>query len=298
MPDRLLLITADDFGIGPETSRGILDLAELGIVRSTVLLVTSPYARDGIRQWRRRGCPVELGWHPCLTLDSPICSPDLVPSLVDRRGRFHTLGRFLLRLVQGRIRESEIESELSAQYIRFLDLAEQLPRNVNCHHHLQVFGPVRRALMRILDGQTPVPFVRRVVESRATLNGVPGGRLKRFVLSRFGRSRTFPFPGNDELIGVTDPPCVHDPRFFMNWIEASTCRTVELTCHPGHFDRTLVGRDGSLTDGQIQRRVVEYERLSDPGLERAIRDAGFQPIDAAGIAIGAASAGIPLSSVA
>jgi chitin disaccharide deacetylase len=297
MPDRLLLTTADDFGIGPETSRGILDLAERGIVRSTVLLVNSPFARDGVRQWRRRGCPVELGWHPCLTLDAPLLPPQRVPTLVDRAGRFHPLGRFLRRLCQGRVSEAEIESELSAQYERFLEWAELLPRNVNCHHHLHVFGPVQRALARVLEGQDPVPFVRRVVESRATLLGVPGGRLKRFLLTRLGRRRPMDFPGNDELIGVTDPPFVHGPRFFVDWLARSAGTVVELTCHPGHFDRTLVGRDGTLDDGQIHRRSVEYERLIDPSFLAALRDARFLSSDAERVARRAAFGGAAVPSL-
>ena len=36
-PKRYLVVTADDFGIGPATSRGILDLAGEGLVTATVL---------------------------------------------------------------------------------------------------------------------------------------------------------------------------------------------------------------------------------------------------------------------
>lgn len=297
MSDRRLLTTADDFGIGPETSRDILDLAERGLVRSTVLLVNSPFARDGVRQWRRRGRPVELGWHPCLTLDAPIAPPATIPSLVDHRGRFHPLGRFLRRLLQGRLVEDEIESELSAQYVRFLELTETLPRNVNGHHHVHVFGPVRRALARVLHGQAPAPFVRRVIERRATLLGVRGGRLKRFALTRFGANGSREFPGNDELIGITDPPFVRNPRFFVEWLARSRGRDVELTCHPGHLDRTLIGRDGSLDDGRIHRRSLEFQWLCDPSFERAVCDARFRLTDAERLACGAAI-GEPLPSLA
>ncbi len=280
MHPRLLLVTADDFGIGPETSRGILDLAERGAITSTVLLVNSPYARESVRLWRRRGCPVELGWHPCLTLDRPVLPPDRVPTLVDRSGRFHGLGPFLRRIAFGRIAEAEIESELSAQYERFLEMVGHLPNNVNAHHHVHVFGPVRRSLNRILDGQSPAPFVRRVIESRSTLLQVPGGRLKRVFLSRFGQHGPNGLPGNDELIGITDPPRVGDPNFFLRWLSRSRGSAVELTCHPGHFDRALVGRDGTLEDGQLHRRVREYERLSDPLFLETVRTRGFVPVSA------------------
>src|SRR5439155_22241427 len=90
---RYLLVTADDYGIGPATSQGILDLAVSGVVTGSVLLVNSPYAVDAVQAWRRAGEPMELGWHPCLTLDRPLNS--CVPSLVNAEGRFWPLGGFL-----------------------------------------------------------------------------------------------------------------------------------------------------------------------------------------------------------
>ena len=45
---RFLLVTADDYGIGPETSRAIRELGSLGTVTSTVFLVNSPFAENEI----------------------------------------------------------------------------------------------------------------------------------------------------------------------------------------------------------------------------------------------------------
>ena len=100
---RLLLVTADDFGIGPDTSRGILELGKLGVVTSTVLLVNSPFAAECVAAWRAAGCPLELGWHPCLTIDAPVLPPEQVPTLVNADGRFPRLGQLLKRVVRGRV---------------------------------------------------------------------------------------------------------------------------------------------------------------------------------------------------
>ena len=54
---RQLVVVADDFGIGPETDRGILELGAAGLVGSTVLLVNSPYAEAGVAAWNRAGRP-------------------------------------------------------------------------------------------------------------------------------------------------------------------------------------------------------------------------------------------------
>src|SRR5262249_19846104 len=136
---RYLLVTADDFGIGPETSRGILELASRGVVTSTVLLAHSPFAADAVAMWNAAGRPLEVGWHPCLTLDSPILPPEKVPSLVEPDGRFPNLGGLLKRLVLGRVRGEEVEAEFRAQYRRFVELVGSPPANVNAHHHVHVF---------------------------------------------------------------------------------------------------------------------------------------------------------------
>ena len=289
-PDsRFLVVTADDFGIGPETSCGILGLAARGVVTSTVLLVNSPFAAEAVELWRRVGRPVELGWHPCLTLDAPVLPPAAVRSLVGPGGRFVGLGRLLRRMALGRLRADEIEAELRAQFRRFVELVGGPPANVNAHHHVHVFRPVGESLRRVLRECAPGVFVRRVVEPARTLWRVPGARVKRAVLTRLGRAAAGRqaaggLPGAEALLGITDPPCVGDPRFFARWLAAARERVVELTCHPGRFDPTLVGRDGTPTDGQVHRRVWELEQLMRPEFLAAVRETGFTLVSAAELA--------------
>ena len=73
---RALVVIADDFGMGPATTQGILDLARRELVTGSVLMVNSPYAEEGVRAWRSAGCPLELGWHPTLTSDAPVLRPE------------------------------------------------------------------------------------------------------------------------------------------------------------------------------------------------------------------------------
>jgi predicted glycoside hydrolase/deacetylase ChbG (UPF0249 family) len=286
-PRRFLIVTADDFGIGPGTTRGILDLAACGAVTSTVMLVNSPFAEEAVREWRAAGKPVELGWHPCLTIDAPVLPASAVPTLVNPDGRFPRLGTLARRLLLGRVRHEEIEAEFRAQYQRFVELVGAPPANVNAHHHVHVFRPVGDALARVLSGTGA--FVRRVVEPRRTLRGVPGARLKRAILSWFGRAaarrqHAAGLPGNDAHLGITDPPFTERPDFFTRWLAAAAGRLVELGCHPGHFDATLAGRDGTLADGLIHRRVRELALLSRPDFLEAARACGFTLVTAAELA--------------
>jgi predicted glycoside hydrolase/deacetylase ChbG (UPF0249 family) len=151
---------------------------------------------------------------------------------------------------------------------------------VNSHHHVQVFPPVSQILARLLGEQDALPYVRRVREPWHMLALIRGARLKRAILSHFGRRdavclQAAGFPGNDWLAGITDPPHVADRRFFSRWLAQIPGRVVEMTCHPGYEDGSLLGRDCTPNDGQIERRVREFELLADPDFERSCRRAGF-----------------------
>jgi predicted glycoside hydrolase/deacetylase ChbG (UPF0249 family) len=277
---RQLIVTADDFGIGPATSQGILDLARSGRVTATVLLVSSPHAEAAVRAWKRAGRPMELGWHPCLTLDRPILPAGRVSTLVDREGRFYPLGTFLSRLLLGRMRREQIQAELRAQYDRFRELVGSLPSVVNSHHHVQIFPPIGALLAELLSTQIPAPYVRRVREPLGMLALVPGARRKRFVLNSLGRydarrQERLGLPGNDWLAGITDPPCVHEERYLTRWLQRIPGDVVELTCHPGHRDETLIGRDCTDSDGQLERRVREFHLLEHPSFSEACCRAGL-----------------------
>jgi predicted glycoside hydrolase/deacetylase ChbG (UPF0249 family) len=277
---RFLVVVADDYGIGPETSRAILELAAEGVVTGTVLLVNSPYAAESVRHWQRSGTGLELGWHPCLTLDAPVAPPGRVPSLVGPDGRLWPLGRFLTRLTLKRIRPTEIEAELRAQYTHFVELVGHPPTLVNSHQHTALFGPVGAILRAVLSRWRPLPYLRHVREPWRMLALVPGARVKRTVLSTLGwgqarQQRREGFPGNDWLAGITDPPWVTDPAFFTRWLTGIPGRDVELACHPGYHDPTLVGRDCTEHDGLLQRRVDELHLLRQAGFGEAYRRAGF-----------------------
>jgi predicted glycoside hydrolase/deacetylase ChbG (UPF0249 family) len=96
-------------------------------------------------------------------------------------------------------------------------------------------------------------------------------------LSALGRRRDdIEFPHAEVLAGITDPPLVRDADFFVRWLRQSRAATVELTCHPGEEDQTLLGRDAKPGDGHLERRVRELELLLQSQLRDAICSAGFQ----------------------
>jgi hypothetical protein len=109
---------------------------------------------------------------------------------------------------------------------------------------------------------------------------IPGARAKRAFLTFLGRREArlqerAGYPGNDWLAGVTDPPHVTDPEFLVRWLTKIPGDVIELTCHPGYHDKSLVGRDCIEGDGQLARRVCELKLLRDESFPEACRRAGL-----------------------
>jgi predicted glycoside hydrolase/deacetylase ChbG (UPF0249 family) len=278
---RFAAIVADDYGIGPETSRGILDLANDGIITATVLIVNTPDAERATGAWFNANPNADFGWHPNLTLDRPLSKPEDIPSLVQPDGTFWPLAKLLKRLLFRQIAFDDVQKEWTAQLTRFIELTGRAPDLVNSHQHVSLFSPCRAALFKVLQARNLRPYMRRVIEPQQTLMRVPGARLKRTVLTLFGRRSARhggELPGCDWLLGVTDHSSVNDERFWERRFRHLGQRgNVEVCCHPGYRDVTLVGRDCAVGDG-LERRPRETQLLRLPTFHDSLNEAGFRPV--------------------
>ncbi len=280
---RSLTIVADDYGIGRETSRGILDLARDGLITATVMIVNAADAEQAACEWKTANPHADLGWHPNLTLDRPLVPAADVPSLVQADGTFWPLGGFLRRACLGQIDAADVRREWRAQYRRFVELVGRPPDLVNSHQHVSLFPPCDQALLDVLDAEKARPYLRRVVERGGVIARVPGARVKRTALALLGRraahkAAAHGLPGCDWLIGVTDPICVADDHYLDRWLDRiGNQGSVEVCCHPGYHDNSLIGRDCDSGDGLL-RRPRETNLLRSPTFRAAYDRAGLVPV--------------------
>lgn len=115
---RLLIINADDFGMCQAVNAAITRVLQVGVVRSTTLMVPCPWAPQAMHFLA--GHPeIPFGVHLTAISDSddyrwgPLTAPEKVPSLVDRRGYFYNFEARHAAL--GELRLDQLELEFRAQ---------------------------------------------------------------------------------------------------------------------------------------------------------------------------------------
>ncbi|HWA62342.1 MAG TPA: hopanoid biosynthesis-associated protein HpnK [Caulobacteraceae bacterium] len=85
MPDRLLIVTADDFGLSLEVNEAVEAAHRRGILTCASLVVAGAAAEDAIR--RAKAMPdLGVGLHLALVDAPPALPPGEIPDLVDERG--------------------------------------------------------------------------------------------------------------------------------------------------------------------------------------------------------------------
>lgn len=258
----MLIITADDVGLSPGVTRGALEAARNGVVRSASIIVNLPESEPAAEEARGvRG--LELGLHLNLLAGPPVAQRDAVRSLLDREGQFVGLREFSLRLARGAIKANELARELRAQVerARALDIPA---RAWDSHRHVHFAPPVAR-VVAALARELGAAYVRRASLPPARI-GRPSA--KRVLLAGVSRACELFYrglPGNDWYVDLTE------------WSPAPTAEDVaalamlpgvgELGTHPGHADDLLRQRDGV-----VEPRERELRLLCSPRLRLALGD--------------------------
>jgi hypothetical protein len=135
---RVLIVNADDFGLTPGVSAGILSAHRVGIVTSTTALVNGAISPDQVRAAIDSG--IGIGLHVNLTLGTPLTR---APSIVDRAGRFIRDARH----AAARAAAGAVEREIEAQIERFAALFGRRPTHLDTHHHVGLLPPVREIVL-------------------------------------------------------------------------------------------------------------------------------------------------------
>jgi predicted glycoside hydrolase/deacetylase ChbG (UPF0249 family) len=262
-PTRLLVVTADDFGIGLETSRGIVDAARAGPVTATSALVVAD-ACEASLPLLEEVPGLELGLHVALTgrFRPLVATP--ASGFVGRDGRFGDLGSLFLGCLARRVSRAALRDEIAAQVDRLRRMGERPLVHFDGHHHVHELPLVREVVVE-LSGEGVLPRLTRVTTEPAGMRRlIPGERLRRTVVDWLGRQAGALFAtnglrANDTAFGTLRPAASGGFPWAQHLASLPDGGVVEWMVHPGRPDPTLCG-----VDSYVGARVTEWRALTAP----------------------------------
>lgn len=262
---RGLIVNADDFGLSPGVSRGILRAHREGIVTSTTFMVNFPWAAEMAELLR--GAPrLGVGLHLNLTTGAPVLPPSQVPSLVGPDGRFR---RSLLRLLR-RLRPAEAEREWSAQVERFVALLGRLPTHLDTHRYLQAYPPLCGVMLRVAR-RYGVPAVRVLPPDVFPAGTFPRWSPAGLLLGASLRRTT----AMVRQSGLAAPDRTMAGDFDLPVLLARLDRVgegvTEIVAHPGEVDDQL-----RQLSSLLGRREVELAALTAPAARERVEARGIR----------------------
>lgn len=237
---RRLIVNADDFGLTPGVSAGILRAHRHGIVTSTTVLVNREIDRDVLARARDSG--LGMGLHVNLTLDRPLTG---ARSLVDAAGRFVRDAR----RAAARAAIKDVEAEVNAQVERFLDLLTRRPTHLDTHHHVGLYDPVAEV---VLEAARRLGVPVRSQNDRARARAIAGGLAT-----------------TDHFRGESGPEAYWSPARTLGHLRSLAPGTTEFMTHPGLFD------DGLGFSRYGRQREVEMVGLGTPAARGAAAALGI-----------------------
>lgn len=243
-----LLINADDFGLTPGVNRSIAELSQAGALTSATLMATAVYFEDAVAL-AKANPGLEVGCHVLLVDATPALPPAQIPSLCPDGRQFRvTLSELVRDLYLGRVRNSEIEAEVTAQ-IRKLQSAGLRVSHIDTHKHTHVFPRILRPVLRAARA-CGIGAIRNPFEPAWARRATPASSLPRnaAVAALGWHRRAFTrlvleagFATTAGTIGVLATGTLDVTKTVERLLAAVPPGddVWELVCHPGYPDAAL-----------------------------------------------------------
>ncbi|WP_254062227.1 ChbG/HpnK family deacetylase [Acidobacterium sp. S8] len=275
---RRLIINADDFGLTSGVNQAIIELHRARALTSATLMATGAAFAQAVSS-AMQATTLGVGGHVVLVDGTPVLPASQIPSLVaeneQKTPQFRAkLSAFVADLLRGRIADSEIEAEATAQ-IRKLQQAGIRVTHVDTHKHTHMFPRVLRPLLRAALA-CGVKAIRNPFEPNWSLNATANAGHVRKMQMRLLRSQSTSFAQEvtrvglkttDGAIGVLATGTL-DAQTIRNLLSAMPNGTWELVCHPGYNDAALQQQRTRLLDAREVERTALLETIPGADVER------------------------------
>jgi chitin disaccharide deacetylase len=254
-----LIVNADDFGMTPSISRGIIEGHRNGIVTSTSVMITCPGAIEDAQQALRDDPALGLGLHFVLAGEGlrPVSPPSRIPSLMREDGTFLLRQEWLARRDADTLDPADIEREMQAQLAYFVAHLGTQPDHLDSHFHITYQHPAALRMMSVLAQQHQLPI-------RHVGHELPGAVDALQMMASYGPLPTMPdhFEGRFWDTNAT-------VSLLLEILPQLPPGTTELMCHPGYASDPM-------PDPYTSERDCELAALTDPQVREIIAREGIE----------------------
>lgn len=269
-----LIINADDFGLSPGVTRGILESHARGVVTSASAMPNMPGFGTAVRD--AAAYPeLGIGIHLTLTAGVPVLPPSEVASLVDRTGAFFR--RPVRQCLFGS--EHDVHREWEAQLGVFMASGIH-PTHLDSHHNVHLYPPYLDIACRLAK-KHGIPALRVIRPDDPPIRQVPAplrywyaALLRRSVPQASRAGLEFP-DRMASLTGGTDVQQLQD-RFEAFLAEIAGERGIaELACHPGYVDDELAGLSSLCRERETDLAMLCSEKTRSTLLQSGVKPVSY-----------------------
>jgi|TARA_B100002003_G_C14088199_1_gene523450 predicted glycoside hydrolase/deacetylase ChbG (UPF0249 family) len=279
-----VILSADDFGITPGVSKGILQLAEKQRISATsVMVVYDNWEKDarGLINFKDH---IDIGLHFVLTDAMPLSPPEKVRSLTSSDNSFLKVRQLINHAYLRKVVSHEVMNEFNLQYQRFIDFFNFEPDFIDSHHNAHQYPLIRNSFVDFISDRSfkKTPYLRNTAVSlkklftnksdffKSLLISLPGSSFKKLAI-KHGLST------NKDFLGIYD---LNRAELFE---EKMICFLINIErengiimVHPGLPDDLLGKRDLFCSGRENEYNYLASSYFLDLLKERDIKLTRFQ----------------------
>jgi predicted glycoside hydrolase/deacetylase ChbG (UPF0249 family) len=252
----MLLINADDYGLTPAVSAGMINLFKKERLNSVSLLAGMPGTEYAIEQ-SHANPELSVGLHVNLTEGKPLVSG--LKSITTPEGNFLSRSQLFLKCLTFQVNVQEIKQEINVQYNFLRDRGINI-RHIDGHQHIHVFPGIFPIILAL--GKENKIRIRRPWPAVYSPHRKIQQGITKLLLTRLN------FPANlcayPEVSSLFDlPPELRSPEVYKKLV---TKNTIELMVHPYAPDTQLLEIYGNppevIKASFLKTAQLEYEWMN------------------------------------
>jgi hopanoid biosynthesis associated protein HpnK len=262
MPERRLIVNADDFGMSEAVNEAIIRAHRDGVLTSASLMVTGAAAAQAVRLAKEHP-GLAVGLHLVAVMGRSVLPPSEIPTLVDEAQNFsnNPTAAGLKYFFSPQARR-EIRREIAAQFASFHETGLKLSHidgHLHLHVHPVIFNEALKQAVRYGARRMRVPEEERDLalgfdrsnRAQKTFFTIQFGGLARYMKSKL-RQQGFAVP--ERVYGNLQSGRMNE-SYFLYMLDNLRAVTSEIYFHPATYppDRSL--------DAHEQQCQIEFETL-------------------------------------